>query len=85
MIQMRTLTQGSQGRGLIPELGVAISRDSTIELRSYLEHPLRKTQRSCGRNFKVFEWIQKISLDALGYLPGLGLERERKVKNNTLL
>ena len=55
-------------------LGVAISLDSTIGFASNLEDPLRKPKRSSGPKFKAFEWLQRILLDALGDLLGLGLE-----------
>lgn len=61
---------------MILELELAIYQESTFELSSNLEDPLRKTQCSCEPNFKGFHWLQKISLDGLGDLLGLGLEGE---------
>lgn len=74
MIQMRILTQINLGREMILELGFAISSDSIVEIAWNLEDPLRRPQCSCGPIFKVFGWLQKISLDALGDPLGLSLE-----------
>lgn len=74
MIQMMTLTQINLGREMILKLGFAISPDSIVEIAWNLEDPLRRPQCSCGPIFKVFGWLQKILLDALGDPLGLGLE-----------
>jgi len=62
-------------------LGFAISQDSTVGFGSNLEDLLRKPQRNSGPKFKGFEWLQRISLDALG----LGLELEEMKKRGVIL
>jgi len=78
MIQMRSLAKGNLGKETILDLGLAISRDPTVDIASNLDGLHSKLHRSCGPKIKVFGWLDCDITDALGDLCRLGLARKRE-------
>lgn len=57
MILMKTLAKGKLGQEMVPELGLAISRDPTIEFSSNLDGIYKKPQCGCAPKIDLFGWL----------------------------